>query len=169
MHMQLVVDRTMETVAPEGVVCQRWEGAGPNGGRFELYVRSLIPLDGRALDYVASCADACLSPAEPTGRTVPATVSLSGDELRAYVARWIVDTWGTIHDNRTQAALMRLVKTAHEDGEDAVALSLVLLMEARSARLDGEALSALSLALGDLGVELPTEDAAGNAGRPEGN
>jgi hypothetical protein len=42
-------------------------------------------------------------------------------------------------------------------------------MAARSSGIDGEALSALSLALGDLGVDLPTEDAtAANAERPAG-
>jgi hypothetical protein len=165
MTMQLSIDRTDDTVRIDGLECRRWKGTGPDGCGFLVWVARCNPMDERAVAY----AEANLSPVDPPGRIVPVTVSLSADELRACVARWIVDTWGTIHESRTQASMMRLVKTAHEDGEDAVALSLVLLMAARSSGIDGEALSALSLALGDLGVDLPTEDAtAANAERPAG-
>jgi hypothetical protein len=188
MHMQLLIDQTTVVESIGGEECQRWEGTAPNGGRFAVWVHSTDTLDAMAEAYARDClfpddppggiddfrraadieADTPISTG-PRGMN-PRAVQLTIGEITAMVANWVVDTEAETFETRSQAMLVRAVKSALEDGEPIVAMTLMLVIAARSAEKEADALTALSLALGDLGVDLAgVEVAAGNAERPAGD
>lgn len=160
MTMQLLIQQTTEFASFDGATCRKWKGFGPDGGAFDVWVHTFAPLDDMAFSYVADHA----IPVKGPSRFALKTIEFSRDAMSSLVAAAVEQSRGLTRESRTQAALDRLIESAHADGEDVLAFALLLVQASRCAGEEdiAAAVTALSGAIADREKKRPVR------GEPDG-